>query len=61
MLAWAYLMNLAAQRLGWTPDVFWAATPWELRTALGGPGDAAPLSRQGLDALLRLYPDARPL
>ncbi|MBK5910064.1 hypothetical protein CCR85_00965, partial [Rhodothalassium salexigens] len=31
---WAGLAALAAVRLGWSPAVFWAATPRELATAL---------------------------
>ena len=52
--------RVAAALLGWTPDVFWAATPEDLRTALGvdhpaaEPADTAMLSR-----LMEAFPDAR--
>ncbi len=40
------LLAIASQRLGWTPDTFWGATPADLLLALG-PTDpaAAPLTR----------------
>ena len=31
------LFALGAQRLGWTPDIFWRATPHELAAALAAP------------------------
>jgi hypothetical protein len=52
--------RVAAAELGWPPDVFWGATPAELRTALGldledeaaGAVDAAWLAR-----LMEAFPD----
>ncbi|GEQ97071.1 hypothetical protein JCM17844_07080 [Iodidimonas gelatinilytica] len=29
------LAGLAMRRLGWSPDMFWAATPADMRMALG--------------------------
>ena len=53
--------RVAAALLGWRPDEFWAATPADLRTALGldaiggdAPGDGALLAR-----LMEAYPDDR--
>ncbi len=49
-----------AQRLGWTPDIFWAATPADLRLALG-PAPAAPaLDTATLARLMQENPDAKP-
>lgn len=47
-----------AQSLGWSPAVFWAATPAELRTALGVDSE----SNESLDAatlheLMEAFPD----
>jgi uncharacterized phage protein (TIGR02216 family) len=50
--------RVAATLLGWRPGEFWAATPAELRTALGldaagdNPGDPALLAR-----LMEAFPD----
>ncbi|MBC7504287.1 MAG: phage tail assembly chaperone [Sandarakinorhabdus sp.] len=50
--------RVAAALLGWSPDVFWAATPADLRTALGldvtadAPADAGLLIR-----LMEAFPD----
>jgi hypothetical protein len=45
-----------AQALGWPPDIFWAATPADLRLALGPPpetpGDGSVLAR-----LMKEFPD----
>lgn len=52
--------RVAAALLGWPPEVFWAATPEDLRTALGvddpanDPADTAMLSR-----LMEAFPDAQ--
>ncbi len=47
------LFAIAAQRLGWTPEAFWRATPAELLLALG-PSDsaAATLSRTELTRMM---------
>ncbi|MTH95850.1 phage tail assembly chaperone [Roseibium sp. RKSG952] len=54
---WRSLQHLAARQLGWTPQVFWAATPRELAAALGLERQAAPMERDRFDALRRAYPD----
>ena len=52
--------RVAAALLGWAPDVFWAATPEDLRNALGlddpgvDPADTAMLSR-----LMEAFPDVQ--
>lgn len=44
-----------AAALGWTPDTFWAATPADLRAALGlDPAAPAP---PDLAALMETFPD----
>ena len=50
--------HLATAMLGWAPAQFWAATPAELRTALGL--DVAPqavLDRAALARLMEAFPD----
>lgn len=50
--------RVAAALLGWPPDIFWAATPADLRNALGldlagdAPADAGLLGR-----LMEAFPD----
>jgi len=48
-------------RLGWSPEVFWAATPSDLRIAfealMGPPGSGTPMNRQELDRLRSRFPD----
>ena len=51
MLPWSYLIRLAAQRLGWTPPAFWAATPRELEAALGLAGRESLPERTGAVSL----------
>jgi|APFEC2959095136_1045048.scaffolds.fasta_scaffold00092_22 uncharacterized phage protein (TIGR02216 family) len=52
--------RVAAALLGWAPDSFWAATPADLRNALGldlageAPADTALLVR-----LMEAFPDER--
>lgn len=46
-----------AATLGWTPDIFWHATPAELRTALGLDDDAARLAADELARLMEAFPD----
>lgn len=52
--------RVAAALLGWTPEIFWAATPADLRNALGldlateAPADATLLAR-----LMEVLPDDR--
>ena len=47
------LAALSAQALGWTPDIFWNATPEELAASLGGgqPGQLPP-TRAEIQALI---------
>ncbi|TRW14359.1 phage tail assembly chaperone [Glacieibacterium frigidum] len=45
-----------AQGLGWTPDIFWAATPADLRLALGPPPET-PGDGDVLRRLMEAYPD----
>jgi uncharacterized phage protein (TIGR02216 family) len=53
-------VRVAAALLGWPPELFWAATPADLRNALGvdlaaeTPADATLLSR-----LMEAFPDDR--
>lgn len=60
-LDWAAVAGLAMTRLGWSPCVFWAATPAELRLALKAltipQGTSLPLDRRELEALRRRFPD----
>ena len=47
------LSGLAAQTLGWTPPVFWAATPAELAACIGQEAaDAAPPDRAEIAAMI---------
>ncbi len=55
-LAAAFAAHLA-QRLGWPPDVFWAATPADLRLALGPAAEADTLDPGTLKRLMEAYPD----
>lgn len=58
---WRRLAGLAMSRLGWSPEIFWAATPQDLLMALGGttkPG-AAPMRRQEFVALMARFPEIR--
>jgi len=45
---------VSSQHLGWTPDVFWQATPAELHMAMHDPTQAPvePISRGDLEHLL---------
>ena len=43
-----------AARLGWVPEVFWAATPADLRHALSVPAAGAPVD---LAKLMEAFPD----
>jgi hypothetical protein len=51
----------ATGRLGWSPELFWAATPAELKTALQGLAEAAGVAEApaplGRDELARLRKD----
>lgn len=54
---WPALMRAGIHGLGLRPEEFWALTPVELQIMLGQGAAAPALTRQGLDALLRAYPD----
>ncbi|MGL4542148.1 MAG: phage tail assembly chaperone [Polymorphobacter sp.] len=50
--------HLAGAALGWAPAQFWAATPAELRTALGLDTEAqSVLDRRALERLMEEFPD----
>ena len=52
--------RVAAALPGWTPDVFWAATPADLRNALGIDLDAGmPADTVMLTRLMETFPDDR--
>jgi len=46
-----------AARLGWVPDIFWAATPADLRHALGAPEAEDAAGGDVLARLMREFPD----
>lgn len=58
---WAEAARVALGLLQWSPEVFWRATPAELRLAIAGRmgrnGAVAPLDRAELAALARRFPD----
>ncbi len=58
---WDLLMRFGLGVLGLGPTEFWKMTPNELEAAvkgrLGHLSDAAPFSRDRLDALLQRFPD----
>lgn len=54
---WGGLMRAGLHGLGLRPWEFWALTPAELSVMLGVEGRPAPLTREGLAALMRAYPD----
>ncbi len=63
-MPWRRLAGFAMVRLGWSPEVFWAATPVDLalalETLLGPVRGTGAMDRAGLEALSRRFPD-RPL
>ncbi|WP_419813851.1 phage tail assembly chaperone [Glacieibacterium sp.] len=46
-----------AQRLGWGPDTFWAATPADLRLALGVEPVGEAADGAALGRLMETFPD----
>jgi len=54
------LLCMMARVAGWTPDDFWAATPADVRSVLGGWAEAdavAPFDGAGLAAMMEQFPD----
>ena len=56
---WPGLMRAGLYGLRLRPEEFWALTPIELQIMLGQGAVAPSLTRQGLDALLKAYPDSK--
>ena len=56
---WSALLRAGLYGLRLSPGEFWALTPVELQIMLGQGAAAPALTRQGLDALLRAYPDSK--
>ncbi|MBR9843296.1 MAG: phage tail assembly chaperone [Rhodobacteraceae bacterium] len=56
---WSALLRAGLYGLRLRPEEFWALTPVELQIMLGQGAAAPSLTRQGLDALLRAYPDGK--
>jgi uncharacterized phage protein (TIGR02216 family) len=56
---WPALLRVGVHGLGLRPGEFWALTPAEFQIMLGQGAAAPALTRQGLDALLRAYPDGK--
>jgi uncharacterized phage protein (TIGR02216 family) len=56
-LDWAGLMRAGLCVLRLPPATFWALTPAELQLMLGGQAGPVPMTRAGLDALTRAFPD----
>ncbi|MEO0370073.1 MAG: rcc01693 family protein [Pseudomonadota bacterium] len=54
---WPGLMRAGVRGAGLRPVEFWALTPAELELMLGKPAGLSPLTRAGLDDLMRAYPD----
>ncbi|MBX9860400.1 MAG: phage tail assembly chaperone [Sphingomonas sp.] len=56
----AKLAGLAGALFGWSPDIFWRATPAELASVVAAlAGDAAPPppDRAAIAALMEAFPD----
>jgi uncharacterized phage protein (TIGR02216 family) len=54
------LAGLAGVLFGWSPDIFWNATPAELASvvaALAGDAAPAPPDRAAIAALMEAFPD----
>ncbi|WP_426165818.1 phage tail assembly chaperone [Sandarakinorhabdus sp. DWP1-3-1] len=51
--------RIAAGALGWRPDDFWAATPADLRNALGLDDVGEPADGSLLSQLMESFPDDR--
>lgn len=55
---WAGLLR-AGLRAGLPPSRVWVLTPWELAVVTGRTGAPPTLGRDGLEALMRAFPDER--
>jgi uncharacterized phage protein (TIGR02216 family) len=55
----ARLAGFSGVLLGWRPGDFWAATPAEMRAALGAlmPEETEPAGRAELERLMGMFPD----
>ncbi len=56
-LDWPGLMRAGLRELRLTPDQFWSLTPAELTIMLGRDEAASAMTRDGLDDLVRRFPD----
>lgn len=56
---WPGLMRAGLHVLRLHPEAFWALTPAELAMMLGQGAGRAPMTRSGLAALERAFPDDR--
>lgn len=57
---WRDVMSFGLGRLGWPPQVFWAATPREIVAALHAhqkPGTAGATDHDALARLMAAHPD----
>lgn len=60
-LDWPGLMRAGMRGLHLTPDRFWALTPADLMLMLGIGAATPPMARTRLDALVRAFPDHKPI
>ncbi len=57
---WHLLFALTSQRLGWSPQTIWAATPKEIVMALFLPIAREPkMNRKDFDLLCEAFPDLK--
>jgi len=59
-LDWAGLLRAGLHDLRLSPDAFWRLTPVELAVMTGRAGQAGPLGRSALEALMQAFPDGGP-
>jgi len=55
---WASVLRFGLGHLRLPPDAFWRLSLPELTALLGASGPSATATRQGLEALMTLFPDA---